>query len=193
MLRPGSRVGAIGARFRPGGVAPFFHFPLDAATGEVLPLDGLLGRDAAILEEGVLAARSDAERVAAVESFLLARRGADADPLVATVVERIRAARGTAPPAALFSGLAPSPRQIERRFLHHVGVSPRQLSRIARFQRALRRLAGGRAVSLTTVAHDCGYYDQSHFIRDFKAFAGLSPRAYRAERHPLADLFSDGD
>ena len=69
-----------------------------------------------------------------------------------------------------------SDRSFERRFKELAGFSPKLYSRIARFQAALTHYGSG--LPLTDIAHNCGYYDQSHFINDFKEFSGYSPKVY---------------
>ena len=71
-----------------------------------------------------------------------------------------------------------SERSLERLFHTHIGITPVLFARICRFQASLALLRQGRSHSLTAIAHSLGYYDQSHFIRDFKLFSGASPRIY---------------
>ena len=74
------------------------------------------------------------------------------------------------------SGL--SVKAFSARFAAHVGVTPKLYARIDRFRGVLAQVASGRAVSWTQLALDLGYYDQSHFVRDFRAFTGLAPTEY---------------
>jgi AraC-like DNA-binding protein len=67
-------------------------------------------------------------------------------------------------------------------FNDQVGLTPKLFCRVQRFQNVLRRIRTGREVDWTGVALDSGYFDQAHFIHDFKAFSGLSPTAYAAHR-----------
>jgi AraC-like DNA-binding protein len=62
--------------------------------------------------------------------------------------------------------------------------SPKAFARVIRFQRAVRLMTSGRAANLTEVAHACGYYDQPHFTRDFRAFAGVTPSTLLKSRFP---------
>lgn len=80
-----------------------------------------------------------------------------------------------------------SERSLERLFLTYVGITPILYTRICRFQASLRLLRQGKARSLTDIAYTLGYFDQSHFIRDFKLFSGASPGIYQrntVERMP---------
>jgi AraC-like DNA-binding protein len=83
-----------------------------------------------------------------------------------------------------------SRRHLERAFLHGVGLSPKRLARITRFQRAVRVLEqadGPRPGTVTAAA--CGYADQSHFIREFQELAGCSPSAFMLRSAQLTGFF----
>jgi AraC-like DNA-binding protein len=84
-----------------------------------------------------------------------------------------------------------SARQVERRFREAVGVSPKTLARIVRFQEVLRRTPGESASA--EVALDSGYYDQAHLLRDFRDFAGVVPTLFRAAEGDLARQFTSPD
>jgi len=78
-----------------------------------------------------------------------------------------------------------SSRYLSRLFLQYTGVTPKLYDKIHRFQQSLRLITENR-YSLTSIAYDCGYFDQSHFIRDFKHFAGITPSSYSPEAYPVA-------
>ena len=88
---------------------------------------------------------------------------------------------------ALSCGLAR--RQFERRFKECTGFSPALFMRILRFQRTYRLLERGRSHNLTEVALEAGYFDQSHFIRDFKRFGGMEPKTYFRHAPEKVDNF----
>jgi transcriptional regulator GlxA family with amidase domain len=69
-------------------------------------------------------------------------------------------------------------RQLERNFLVATGLTPKLLTRIVRFQNTLNRIENSSDPSLTGIAYASGFYDQSHFIKDFKEFSGFNPREY---------------
>jgi AraC-like DNA-binding protein len=119
-------------------------------------------------------ARDDAARVQVVARLLRSLPFAP-DPLVAHALERVE----HEPIGRLARSLGVSERQLERRFLAQVGLSPRSFATLKRFERALELARRGR--SLTEVAHEAGYFDQPHFNRDFRRFTGLSPRALFAQ------------
>lgn len=111
------------------------------------------------------------------------------DPVVREVLNTITDAEALPPIEELVrrSGLAR--RQFERRFKAITALSPALFMRIVRFQRSFRMLENGTAASLTEVAMAAGYFDQSHFIRDFKRFSGMNPRRYFIHTEEKADSF----
>jgi AraC-like DNA-binding protein len=71
-----------------------------------------------------------------------------------------------------------SERQFERKFSEYAGMSPKRFMRIVRFENACNLYRNKLEKSLTEIAYECGYFDQSHFIRDFKTFSGYEPGQY---------------
>ena len=93
---------------------------------------------------------------------------------------------GMAPVSELADTAATTPRQIERLFARGLGFPPKVVGRVLRFQGSLRRLMADPGVPLGDVAADAGYYDQAHFIRDFRAVAGRTPAQYEREAREAA-------
>ncbi|MGZ5220708.1 MAG: helix-turn-helix domain-containing protein, partial [Chitinophagaceae bacterium] len=79
---------------------------------------------------------------------------------------------------------------MERKFVSAIGLSPKQLSRVVRLQATLKMLEQQNFGSLTSLAYENGYYDQAHFIKDFKEFTGTSPKFFFSENLKLATLFA---
>jgi AraC-like DNA-binding protein len=149
--------------------------------GRVVPLDTVL--DCGTLLEELAEADGWEARFARLDAEL-ARRLEDAPPVhpaVAAAYTRLSATRGAVPVGVLASELGWSRRHLAARFRDDVGVSPKSLARLLRFRHALE-LLGHR--DLAGVAYECGYYDQAHFNRDFRAFAGATPGELLARRLP---------
>jgi len=89
----------------------------------------------------------------------------------------------------LASDLNISNRYLQKIFLEKVGLRPKQYQRILRFQRALSQINMNSKNSLTLTAYDINYYDQSHFIREFKGFTGLVPSKFNSDNHHINRLF----
>lgn len=187
-VRPQGRVRTMGVRFRPFGLSAFLAVPLHELTDRTTPIGDLWNGAARRLEEALGEARSDAQRAGRAEQFFRERLRPQVDRAIEGTVGEILRSRGQArlEPLARRAGL--SLRQIERRFRDAVGVGPKSLARVVRFQEVLRRLSDDEP--WVEVALDCGYYDQAHLNRDFRDFGGLAPSRFRASEGDLARQFT---
>src|SRR5262249_32741425 len=86
-----------------------------------------------------------------------------------------------------------SVRQLERSFDETIGASPKLFARTLRFQHAQERLMFDPEIDLTGLAHDCGYFDQAHFIKDFKQFAGQTPTEYAQKMRQMHQTLKNKD
>lgn len=164
--------GSILVRFTPAGAA-CLGVPVHELADRSVPLDAILPRARVDeLIDRVAAAPDEVARRAAVEAFLAAGPLAG-DALVSRALTLLEGAE-PARVATIARALEVSERQLERRFLAAVGVTPRAFASLRRFERALAGAAA--APSLSALAHAAGYYDQSHFIREVRRFAGAPPR-----------------
>ncbi|HWV87984.1 MAG TPA: helix-turn-helix domain-containing protein [Capillimicrobium sp.] len=173
-------------RLTPLGARMLLGVPMGELADQVVELDALLGRDAGELIERVHDARTWAARFALLDA-LLARRLAEArqpPPEVEGAWWRLTRTRGATPVADLVRESGWSRRHFTARFRGEVGLGPKVFARVLRFDAAARELQrpGGR--SLAEIALDCGYYDQAHLNRDFRAFAGVTPTQLLARRLP---------
>lgn len=169
----GSSAGSVLVRFTPEGAASL-GVPAAELAGRSVPLDAILPRArVAEVTNRLCAADGARARVAVVERFL-AELPYAGDPRVTRALALLDQARDDAGVAAVARAVGMSERQLERRFLARVGVTPKRFAVLRRFERAVALSAT--APSLGHAAVDAGYYDQSHFIRDFRRFTGGSPR-----------------
>ncbi|HMF12979.1 MAG TPA: helix-turn-helix domain-containing protein, partial [Gemmataceae bacterium] len=86
-----------------------------------------------------------------------------------------------------------SVRQLERGFRHVIGTSPKVFARTVRFQEAQQRLLFDPDADLTSLAYECGYFDQAHFIKDFKAFTGQTPSEYAQQMREFQIILKNND
>ena len=132
-------------------------------------------------------------RVSIAEEFLLARLAAGAGPdlAVEAAVGRLLAERGQTRLPALAATAELSERQLERRFRSAVGLGPKALARLVRFQEVYRRLGEDAPADWALIALDCGYFDQAHLLRDFRELAGSPPSRLLGSEGELARRFVD--
>ena len=160
----------------------FFGLPISELSHEFVPLDTILGTLTAELEDSLSASGRD-EVVKILENFLLLRLDSFEQDLrpVASLARRIIACQGQLSVSDLVRDQSLSQRQIERRFNEVVGIPPKRLARIIRFQCALDSIYSKPNRELTEIVYEHGYSDQSHFISDFKLLLGKTPSAVRKE------------
>lgn len=192
MIAPTGRVKLLGIRFHPGGALPFFRFPLHELTDQIIGLDAVWHKLGSELAARIRAACSTRERIAIIESALTARLAQrhQTDALVNAVVGWIVQRNGLVSIEHLQKNLGISSRQLERKFKTFVGLSPKFLCRILRFQKVFKAVEQPHAANWSHIALECGYYDQAHFIHDFKAFTGQNPSAYFDADHPMSEYFT---
>ncbi|HKE01171.1 MAG TPA: AraC family transcriptional regulator [Planctomycetota bacterium] len=189
VLAPSRDVDVVAIRFRPGGAAPFVRAPATRWRDDVVPLDASGDRGLEELERRLRETPAE-RRLDVLEGACLRRAsrfGARARRLVPAVEALLD---GGVSVDGVAHACALGARQLERRFLEEVGLSPRQVARVGRFQRAARLLES--AAPLAAIAQASGYADQSHFGREFLAFAGITPARYRLAAHELASAFVAG-
>lgn len=182
---------AVGIRFRPGGAYPFLRMPMIEFTDQVVELDQLWGRSVGLLRERLLEAVTPEAKFASIERFLLKllRRERIEHRVVDYALARIGGDRNEGPFLIddLIRELGVSSRHLRRLFQRHVGLGPKLVTRILAFQRVLGHFESAVGPRLTDISHLYGYYDQAHMIRDFKAFAGVSPSAFLKGRDPVGN------
>lgn len=174
------------ATFTATGASAWLHQPLDAFTNTTTDLSAVLACSTLIdqLDEQLATAADHLARIRLVENFLLRYAEPDRfDPEIQAAVALIAQAQTTPRVDELAQQLGLSQSALERRFRRIVGLSPRKFVSLVRFRQALQIHSTG--ADLTTVAHAAGYYDQPHFSKEFKRFAGQAPQAFFA--HPFAD------
>jgi AraC-like DNA-binding protein len=176
------RSSGVQVDFTPTGAYLFFGVPMDTLTNRVLDFEDLLGADARRLVERLGEAVGWEKRFRILESFVASRLVAAREPSreVSWAWSEIQRLGGGANIGALADNLGWSKKRLITRFREQVGVPPKTAARVARFSRAVNALDGVRDPDWASVALEGGYYDQSHMIREFREFAGLTPSGFVA-------------
>jgi AraC-like DNA-binding protein len=192
-LAPRGHARLVGARLRPAGAHALLRVPQHELADAVVPLAELSRRLARRLADDV-ANRQETDGMADALARALAGAAASAPATpspAARAVDRALARRGLVRVDDLATSAGISRRQLERVFLDHVGLPPKLFLRIIRFQEALGALRDRPPrPDWARVAVEHGFYDQAHFIRDFRAFAGATPGALPITDESLTAIFS---
>lgn len=179
-IDPGEAVLTI--HFRPGGALPFFGIPLADLENSCVNLTDLWGADAALLREQLIGTPDWPRRIAIVEDFLLDRLRPISHTLTPVLHTAEHQPSLRVSEAAELTGL--SPKRLITTFRNEIGLTPKAYLRVRRLQAALRLLdAGGRDGA--DVAATLGYFDQAHFVREFRGFTSVTPTQYAQRRSAL--------
>ena len=192
-LQPAGRIAIAAVRFHPHGAAALFRVPQHRLLGSPLALDDLDPRLTRALSE-VQEQSEDLEEAARLVQQVLLRWIAPerVDPRVAHAVGIIARSRGRVSIERLAVAAGITRRHLEKRFLDQVGLTPKRLARVSRFQHALQLLEAGGPRAGADTAAACGYADQAHFVRDFRSLAGCPPGAHLLQQADMTRFFVSG-
>lgn len=187
-VRPLGSIDTVGLHFHPAGASAFVEGSMKRFRDCIGDLDDALGEDLAPLAARLRQARSNPSRMALLTDWLQGRlRPVDAS--MAQASQGLQRAAGQLDIASLGEALGLGERQLRRRFEAAVGLAPKRFARLLRFQRVFEQQRESDATAWAQVALECGYCDQAHFNRDFRAFSGLAPRQLLADADPLTAFF----
>lgn len=185
------RTGIILLRFRPGTASSFLECSLREVRDANVDLGLILGPSTVRgIQQRVLDAPTDADRVQQIQQFIRRQMASSSRPIVREALTCLLASGGRTSVRHLSGRMESSPRHLQRLFGHYVGLTPKAFARIVRFQHALQHRALG--WSWTAVAYHCGYHDQAHLCNEFSSLAGIAPETLmaRCTATPLAAYFN---
>jgi AraC-like DNA-binding protein len=174
----------------PPGAYALFGLPMHELADRTVALDAVLGKRSSQLPEQLAELDDWPERFELLDSTLGSLLG-DAQPATPGVLwawRRLSQTGGCAPIGELADNLGWSRKRIIAGFREEVGLSPKALARLVRFERAKARLEHDDPPSLAQLALECGYYDQSHFSNEFRRISGTTPAAYAGSRADETNL-----
>jgi AraC-like DNA-binding protein len=186
VISTAAQASLMGVSFKPGGAYPFLRMPAGELRDTTVSLGTLWGATAADLRSQLLEAPTHQDRFQVMERALLAElnRGFNPSGAVGYALCRFMAEPHLTTVAGVTDQIGLSPKRFIQAFRDQTGFTPKVFCRIRRFQQALGRMESSKEVEWANVALDCGYFDQAHFIHDFRAFSGINPTAYLAHRTP---------
>lgn len=194
-VEPTGETGTFFVCFRPNGFLPFTTIPIKEMENTAVPLEDLFSKSGKEIGQKVLNANSTTERINLIETFLLnlLTDTENIDHIVQSTVETILTANGQLSVDELSKQNNINSRQLVRKFSSTIGLSPKQLSKTIRLQATLKILLTKKVTSLTGLAYESEYYDQAHFIKDFKEFTGLTPKEFYGDHLKMSLIFDSTD
>ncbi len=173
-----------GVHFKPGGAYPFLKLPFGELHNQHASLESFWGRAAASrVREQLLEAPTPKAKAQILERQLLtiARGQPERHPAVAFALNEFHAAPEATKISAVTDQIGISPRHFIDIFRKEVGLTPKLFYRVRRFQQALRQISSGVRIHWPNLALESGYFDQAHFIHDFRAFSNINPSDYLSD------------
>lgn len=188
-IRSKGRHTMLGIRFYIHSAAYFLNDEIGLFNNQVSNLYDIIGNPVKILHAELLETTTIHKRITLVEDFLLKRLAGNEKKSsrinkVAHILTSIKTDNSI---SNIASKHGITPRYLHQLVYQHTGLSPKSFDKISRFQLSLKLIAKNDQ-PFTSIAYDCGYFDQSHFIRDFKSFTGLTPSAYLQNKTPVNQL-----
>ncbi len=191
VVEPLGITGSFVVRFLPNGFLPFSTIPIKEMENTAIPLDKLFGKEGEEIGNAILIANSTSERINLIENFLLKRltNKKTIDTIVKSTIETILNTNGQFSVNELSQQNNINRRILARKFSSTIGLSPKQLSKTIRIQATLKKLLAKEVTSLTDLAYENEYFDQAHFIKDFKEFTGLTPKEFYGDDLKMSLIF----
>lgn len=178
--------GVIFVQFHPAGACHFFKFPLSEIENQSFDLADIFNSEINRVEEELYNTKTVNEKISIIEKFLMSKFypvNQYNQQLIDKGVQLIKQSRGQISANLLAEKLTTTPKSLERKFSNHLGKTPKQYIKLVRFQETLNDFSKHRNIHLTEYAYRNGYFDQAHFIRDFKRFTGYTPGEF-VEKYP---------
>lgn len=184
-IEPTGKVETFAVRFNPGSFSYFTKIAMSDLADKDTELKDLYDEDkVAIIESEISKTKDTNERISLVEDFLfdILKESINIPNLVKSMIDRILQTNGAVSIKEVMKDNPSQRRNLERKFAKQVGTSPKQLCRAIRFQKTLKTMLDGNK-KLTDVGYESEYYDQAHFIKDFKDFTGVSPKQFYTDEN----------
>ncbi|WP_420577401.1 helix-turn-helix domain-containing protein [Ekhidna sp.] len=166
-------------QFKPFGAHPFLHFPLEKINNQVVQGEELLGDELINLRQELLEHETSAKKFTAAESWLMSRFDENKIPPKALLNFYESLAQA---PAANYSQIVDdypnTQKHLISQFKKYVGLTPKSSQRILRFNEILHKIHNKEMITWAQVAYQCGFSDQSYFIKEFKRFSGFNPEEF---------------
>jgi len=166
-------------QFKPFGTYPFFHFPAEDLSEKILSYEEVFEKELLVLRENLLKQEASLDKFNVAEKWLISRFNESKVPSkeLLSVIEKLETE-----PVSNFNDVIGSypytQKHLIDQFKKYIGVTPKYYQRILRFNEILQQIQQKESISWSQVAYQCGYADQSHFIKEFNHFSGFNPQEF---------------
>jgi methylphosphotriester-DNA--protein-cysteine methyltransferase len=192
-IEPTGHVDTFAICFYPHGFANFISTPLFNLVDKETPIEELFDKvESVLLTQNISQAIHTQHRIEIIEAFLLKKlnEASTIETIVKTTVDVLLSTKGSTPINVILKDDLDKRRQLERYFKKQIGLSPKQLGKVIRLQATLQMMLSRTTTSMSDVAYEHEYFDQAHFIKDFKEFVGITPKEFLGnESMALSSLF----
>ncbi len=173
--------GVVFISFYPAGACHFFNFPLTEIENLSVDMADIFNAEAKQIEESLYLKETIKERVTVIENFLL-KRYSPIPSHDSLLIQRgfgiVKQSKGQTNARHLSESLYTSQKTLERKFSRYLGKTTKQVIKLVRFQEILQEFSVNKNISLSEYAYMNGYFDHSHFIKDFKSYSGYTPKEF---------------
>ena len=180
--------------FKKGMAYPFFPLPMNEMADRVVDADLLWGKDFAFLRERLLETNEIRLKFETAENFLLkySQGRFVLNPAVEYALAEIIRRPDQINLASVSQNIGYSHKHFIGIFKRQVGIAPKAYLKIIRFQKAINEIEQRQEVNWSNISQDCGFYDQAHFINDFKFFSGFTPEEYVRRKNDVLNYVPVG-
>lgn len=188
-VKPGALHSTVGICFQPWAVNYLFKVPQHLLSNAKLPLADVLGGEFRTLAGMLKGVTGYPEVISLLQTYLISNINGTHNPLIMDAVQYIDGQNGLIDIRDLYKRYNISERRLQQLFSNAIGMSPKKYCLLKRFHLAVTGL--NTRTNLTTLALGLHYYDQAHFINDFKSFAGICPGDFLREKNTLNRINAD--
>ncbi|TGL59494.1 helix-turn-helix domain-containing protein [Leptospira sarikeiensis] len=178
VLEYSPKTSTVLAIFKEAGASNFIKEPLHRIFGSTISLDDLISpRIIREIEEKLSDMKTNSQRIALIENFLISEwKDSQPDLLILDSIQKIHKSKGSIKIQDLIKGVPYSMDSFEKKFRSQIGTTPKQFSNMIRMKNLIDDHSEDK--TLTESAYSAGYFDQAHFIKDFKTFTGETPKQF---------------
>jgi AraC-like DNA-binding protein len=174
----------MGVHFRPGGAWPFFNFPVNELNNLTVETDCLWNTEIHSIRDAILNTVNIEDKFSIVENYFLqkGKNKLEPHPLVNYAIDQLLQSPQLWTIDRLTRKTGFTQKHLISLFKKYAGLPPKLFARISKFQKVVQLVEKEQKINWASLAYECGYYDQAHFIKEFQAFSGINPSSYLAER-----------